>query len=357
MRNAVADLVHLSEKAKTEYFSFSDEYLTIRQLTELVELLNSADLDIRWFTFARMEPGFKDARFCRRLYEAGCRMLMFGMESASQKVLSAMRKGTSVSDIIPILHSCKHANIAVRLDLMIGFPGETEEDVEATYDFIVNNQELIDTPFSNHPVAIFEMQKGTPVMLEPERYGVQVFDKLRGDLDYRYRYQCKNGLDSYQKAQWREKFLRFFKTQTNAELICPPNKTHEFILKDLFDSGLLSLPVTTIRAEDFHRHNIWWPEWVEISENPCSRGFLIRNLLNNGVLQIDQTLAPFVAALRHRSHSLTAFEIQSTFDLARFSRLLDFLNRNDYIVIEQNNSSLTTSQSECYRSYSQTASL
>ncbi len=52
-------------------------------------------LDIRWFTFARMEKGF-DYETCKLLFDAGCRILMFGFESAVQRIVDLMQKGTKV---------------------------------------------------------------------------------------------------------------------------------------------------------------------------------------------------------------------------------------------------------------------
>ena len=43
--------------------------------------------------------------------------------------------------------SCRDANIAVRSDFLVGFPGEKEEDFEQTWSFVVENKELLDTPF------------------------------------------------------------------------------------------------------------------------------------------------------------------------------------------------------------------
>lgn len=165
------DLEHLVDRHGAEYISFSDEYLTPAQLDGLSSGLLERRFALRWSTFARPEPRFRDRDFMARLYAAGCRVLMFGLESASQRVLNTMRKGTAVQNFRPILEVCKDAGIAVRLDFMVGFPGETEEEAEATYSLIRQNRDVIDTPFSSYSVAVFELRSGIPIWEHPERLG------------------------------------------------------------------------------------------------------------------------------------------------------------------------------------------
>ena len=70
------------------------------------------------------------------LAEAGCVEIGIGAESASQQILDAMGKKTTVAQ----LHSCvQHAarqNIKIKAFFMIGLPGETETTFTRTYDFI-----------------------------------------------------------------------------------------------------------------------------------------------------------------------------------------------------------------------------
>ena len=102
IRDVINDLEYLSQRYDAQYFSFSDEYLTATQLDQLADVILERGLNIRWSTFARAEPKFKDHDYTGKLYAAGCRMLMFGFESASQRVLNLMKKGTNVKDYAPI---------------------------------------------------------------------------------------------------------------------------------------------------------------------------------------------------------------------------------------------------------------
>lgn len=67
---------------------------------------------------------------------AGMVRLTTGLESGSQRVLSAMRKGTRLEETARVIRDAGEAGISVRTTMIIGYPGETAEDVEATTAFL-----------------------------------------------------------------------------------------------------------------------------------------------------------------------------------------------------------------------------
>ena len=66
------------------------------------------------------------------LKEAGCRTVWMGAESGSQKILDAMEKGTTISQIAEARRLLGAAGIKVAYFLQFGYPGETRADIEAT---------------------------------------------------------------------------------------------------------------------------------------------------------------------------------------------------------------------------------
>lgn len=80
--------------------------------------------------------GLLDERSVRALRAAGCDTVWIGAESGSQKVLDAMEKGTTVEEIRAAAARLQAAGIKVAFFLQFGYPGETEEDVEATLRLI-----------------------------------------------------------------------------------------------------------------------------------------------------------------------------------------------------------------------------
>lgn len=70
----------------------------------------------------------------RLMARAGFRLLKFGLESANQKTLDRLRKGTTVPDIVDSCAMAKRAGLTVHLTTMVGYPWETREDAMRTVD-------------------------------------------------------------------------------------------------------------------------------------------------------------------------------------------------------------------------------
>lgn len=226
----VTHLEELSNKHRTEYFSFSDEAIPVVLLRRLSEEIIARDLRLRWFTFARMEKGFTEET-CKLLYRAGCRILMFGFETAVQRVADLMQKGTSVGDAVSILTACKKAGISVRLDILIGFPTETFDESELTLEFLLSNRDLIDTAFSVTPLSKFELLGDAPMIARLEKFGVVDQGPLRGHLDYQRSYSTESGMGPGEVEQQYSRYVSILSREFSAHSRMPENKTHAFLLK------------------------------------------------------------------------------------------------------------------------------
>lgn len=90
---------------------------------------------LKWVANAVIRPELTP-ELIGRMAEAGCKKLIFGLESGSQKVLNLMKKNYKISDAKRIIKVAYEAGIEVTANFMFGFPGETEEDFQQTLDFI-----------------------------------------------------------------------------------------------------------------------------------------------------------------------------------------------------------------------------
>lgn len=333
--NVLEDLEHFSTKYDAHYISFCDEYLTPTQLKHLSSGILERGLDIKWSTFVRPEPHFRNQDFASQLYKAGCRMLMFGFESGSQETINRMHKGTKVAYFRPILEACKKSNIAVRSDFMVGFPGEQEEEVELTYNFIRENCELLDTPFSSYSVAAFELRSGIPIQEQPTEYGLIQKNLLRGDLDDHYQYETTQGLNQKDRAIWRERLIRYFKEDMDAELIAPMNKTHQLVLKGLYDEGYFSLPVLQIDPKLFPQLYAKLARGVELTESYLD--MRVTSHASGGELEISSALIPSLRLLEQGTTLHDAYCAQCVWNEDTFSRFISFLYRNDFILLDECN--------------------
>jgi len=167
----VDQLQELSEKYETPYFQFTDESCHPDVLAEISSEIIKRKLTIRYVCYARFDPGFS-VKLCHHLYHAGCRKILFGLESGCQERLDAVNKGTSVTKAEEILKNCTDAHIFFRVFAMIGLPHETVEEAYETFNFYKRNSDLFASPFNHFEFSPFHLDRHSCYGREPENYGI-----------------------------------------------------------------------------------------------------------------------------------------------------------------------------------------
>ncbi len=76
--------------------------------------------------------------------QAGLTRISFGLESGSQRLLDKMCKGTKIEECGQFIQDAYDAGISIRTSMMLGYPGETTEDVEQTIIFMEANEKYLD---------------------------------------------------------------------------------------------------------------------------------------------------------------------------------------------------------------------
>jgi hypothetical protein len=74
---------------------------------------------------------------------AGCEALNFGLESAADPVLSLMGKRFTAAQASEVLRRTREAGIDAGINLVVGFPGETDADREDTARFVEDNAAVV----------------------------------------------------------------------------------------------------------------------------------------------------------------------------------------------------------------------
>lgn len=175
----VADLRALREKYGARHFIFTAEGLAPDYLRELSDGLLAAKLGIHWLAYARMEEGFT-AELLRQLVAAGCRKLLVGLETASDRILAAMEKGITVAGAQRFIDDCAAAGLPLHLFLIYGFPDETDADTARTLAFLQRNRAFLARPENSLDVTRYAYTRHSTVAVHPERYAVEL-DPARYD--------------------------------------------------------------------------------------------------------------------------------------------------------------------------------
>lgn len=131
-RAVVDEIAYLKDHYDIKNIIIWDDTLTMnrQRVVDLCDLLIKEEVDIKWVGFVR--PNTIDEDLVRLMKQAGCCELQVGVESGSEKVLQTIKKGVTLDEIRRCGKVLRDSNIGWHAFFMIGFPGETREEMEAT---------------------------------------------------------------------------------------------------------------------------------------------------------------------------------------------------------------------------------
>ncbi len=195
-QRVVEDLSELEKTYGARYFTFADEAIPPSYLRVLSDCIRASGLEVRWLANVRAERFTEDV--CEKVYGAGGRMLLFGVESGCQRVLDLMDKGTSVYNTKRVLRMCKDAGLWNHAFLFFGFPGEKREDAAETIKFVCENKDIIDSV----GCSTFLAGKYARVCMERERFGVRVCNDR--DMAIWYDYEVERGITKEEAEKMRD---------------------------------------------------------------------------------------------------------------------------------------------------------
>ena len=192
----VETIGYLSRKYGAKCFYFVDEAIPPRIATEFASAVAAAGLPYRWFTEARFERYFDPIRL-NKLYQGGCRMLIFGLESAVTRVLNLMDKGITTEVAAEILGNCAAAGIRTFVMFFVGFPSETRAEADLTLKFVEEHRQQITHIASGQ----FVLEPQSPMFCNLERFGItDVYPYSDHDLKTWYQYRVREGMRSSEAA-------------------------------------------------------------------------------------------------------------------------------------------------------------
>ena len=100
----------------------------------------------------------------RILKETGCFRVWIGAESGSQKVIDLMDRRVDVNQVRSMIQLTKQHGIEAGTFIMLGYPGETEEDIEETIQHLKESDPDLFTITVAYPI------KGTELYQEVEAH-------------------------------------------------------------------------------------------------------------------------------------------------------------------------------------------
>ena len=150
-------------------FHFVDEAAPPKSLKALAAELQRRRLQVSWWGNIRFEKSFSP-ELCRQLADSGCIAISGGLEVASDRLLTLMKKGVSVEQVARVTRSFSDAGILVHAYLMYGFPTQTVQDTVDALEYVRQLFEAgcIQSGFFHR----FACTVHSPVGQDPQAYGV-----------------------------------------------------------------------------------------------------------------------------------------------------------------------------------------
>lgn len=165
--NLIRELKRYQKKG-IQHFEFVDELISAQDLLMISTALLENKMNIYFCTRALPCDSFTP-EILKTMYRAGCRMIMWGVESFSQRVLTLMNKGTNAESVVRILKDAYQARIFNFIFMIQGFPTQTEKEIIHDMHILKNNLKYV------HVVGMgrFELLAGAPIFFNRKKFGIR----------------------------------------------------------------------------------------------------------------------------------------------------------------------------------------
>jgi len=131
----VEEIKHLIANYGTKGIYFINDNFTMRkkETSELCMLIKKNRLEIEWVCDTRVDMISRE--MLREMKAAGCKTIWFGGESGSPRILKKINKGITLEQTEKAFKICREEGIRTACSFILGIPGETVDDMNATFKF------------------------------------------------------------------------------------------------------------------------------------------------------------------------------------------------------------------------------
>jgi radical SAM superfamily enzyme YgiQ (UPF0313 family) len=191
IKECLKQIMYLKKRYGVAFFNFYDEMIPPSRFRDLAKALINEGIEIYYAAYAKPVKEF-DSDLLRQIYQSGGRLVMWGVESASQRVLNLMRKGTNIKDIEKVIRKATRAGLVNLIFIMFGFPTETEIEFAKTLHFLEKNKDYIHTLSKGK----FVLSEGSFIYRKPEKFAITEIREAKGSRVYNriFDYEVSKGL-------------------------------------------------------------------------------------------------------------------------------------------------------------------
>jgi len=155
--NVVNEIETIHKKFGATQFTFYDDAFTVDRgrAEKICDEIRRRKLVIQWDCETRVD--MIDRELLQKMKDAGCIAVWFGVESGSQRILEKMHKKIKLEQTKKAYQMAHELGLMTVASVVLGFPGETEETILETVNFVkqLNTNDVgfyIATPYPGTPL-------------------------------------------------------------------------------------------------------------------------------------------------------------------------------------------------------------
>jgi hypothetical protein len=193
--------------AGIRHFAFVDEMISPAHFARLARAILDAGLDINYYALAKPVKQF-DRDLLAEIARSGCRYLLWGIESGSQRVVDLMDKGIRLPEVSVVLRAAHTCGIRNHVYIIVGFPTETLGEVQQTVDFLDEHKDVISMVHR----GTFTLEADTPIFDDPAKFLIlRTWKQSDGIVPRSLGYECSQGLSREQASAAFARLMPFFR--------------------------------------------------------------------------------------------------------------------------------------------------
>ncbi len=194
-------LAYLKEKFNIRHINFYDDQFTFNRdrVEKFCRAMITSPLGMTFNCAVRAEH--IDLELLQLMKKAGCWMISLGIETGDQDLLAQHRQNADLTMLANKIHLIKEAGIRVKGLLMMGLPGESEESIKKSMDYVFSL-----------PIDTFNLAKFTPFPGSPIYQNIHQLGSFEEDWE---KMDCMQFLfipKGMNKERMEELFISFYKS-------------------------------------------------------------------------------------------------------------------------------------------------
>ena len=187
----VKELSQLMQTYKPDSFWFVDDVFTVshKWIRGFAEAIEKSGLEIQYECITRAER--MNDEVIQLLKQTGCIRVWIGAESGSQKIIDAMDRKVDVDLVRDQLIATRKAGIETGTFIMVGYPGETYDDILKTAKYL---EEALPDQFT--------ITKSYPIK------GTALHDEVTPHITYQPKWETSTDREIEFKRRYSDRFYK-----------------------------------------------------------------------------------------------------------------------------------------------------